>query len=553
MVMSENIIKRSLVLIVLALVVFSTGIGLTAQVTTYNYFYRVYFKDKGAITTNSFSPDDLLSQRALNRRLKAGITVPVFSDLPVNHDYTDQVSSKGYILHCTSKWMNTGLFKTQNPADINQLLSLPFVKDVKIVKKPVAKSSHSDKLDLSLMVADTPPFDRPLTMLNGQTLHNSGFNGSGILIAVLDGGFIKADLIPSLNDLRGRGGIIGTRDFVSKSDYVYNYHYHGTAVLSVLAGNIPGIIEGTAPGADFWLLRTEDTSTEFPVEEDFWAAGAEFADSIGADIISSSLGYCTFDDATMNYKFQDMDGNSTFVTQAADFAASKGILVVNSAGNERTNVWKRIIAPSDGDSVVAAGAVDGYNVISTFSSAGPSADGRIKPDNCTQGVSVVIQTTENSISRANGTSFSCPVLSGMCACIMQAVPKAIATDIVDALHRNGDRFNSPDSLYGYGIPNIVKVVSMLQDKFTTIPENETVIGPNPFVSDFEVTFKKSPVTLKVIITSSSGKTIVNRYYSGFIGRTLIINDLNASPQGIYFITLFTANGTYTNKVIKLNN
>jgi serine protease AprX len=553
MVMSENIIKRSLVLIVLTLVVFSTVIGLTAQVTTYNYFYRVYFKDKGAVTTNSFSPDDLLSQRALNRRLKAGITVPVFSDLPVNHDYTDQVSSKGYILHCTSKWMNTGLFKTQNPADINQLLSLPFVKDVKIVKKPVAKSSHSDKLDLSLMVADTPPFDRPLTMLNGQTLHNSGFNGSGILIAVLDGGFIKADLIPSLNDLRGRGGIIGTRDFVSKSDYVYNYHYHGTAVLSVLAGNIPGIIEGTAPGADFWLLRTEDTSTEFPVEEDFWAAGAEFADSIGADIISSSLGYCTFDDATMNYKFQDMDGNSTFVTQAADFAASKGILVVNSAGNERTNVWKRIIAPSDGDSVVAAGAVDGYNVISTFSSAGPSADGRIKPDNCTQGVSVVIQTTENSISRANGTSFSCPVLSGMCACIMQAVPKAIATDIVDALHRNGDRFNSPDSLYGYGIPNIVKVVSMLQDKFTTIPENETVIGPNPFVSDFEVTFKKSPVTLKVIITSSSGKTIVNRYYSGFIGRTLIINDLNASPQGIYFITLFTANGTYTNKVIKLNN
>jgi serine protease AprX len=196
MVMSENIIKRSLVLIVLTLVVFSTGIGLTAQVTTYNYFYRVYFKDKGAITTNSFSPDDLLSQRALNRRLKAGITVPVFSDLPVNHDYTDQVSSKGYILHCTSKWMNTGLFKTQNPSDINQLLSLPFVKDVKIVKKPVAKSSHSDKLDLSLMVADTPPFDRPLTMLNGQTLHNSGFNGSGILIAVLDGGFIKADLIP---------------------------------------------------------------------------------------------------------------------------------------------------------------------------------------------------------------------------------------------------------------------------------------------------------------------------------------------------------------------
>jgi subtilisin family serine protease len=551
--MTIIILKKSFLAIVLSLVCFSAGIRLSAQEITYNYFYRVYFKDKGVSYPNNFSPEDLLSQRAISRRQKAGISVPVISDLPVNPDYLNQVRSKGFYLHCTSKWMNTGLFKTQNLADINLILSLTFVKDVKIVKKPVGKSSYSDKLNFSMQITDLPPFDMPLTMLNGQSLHNSGYDGSGILIAVLDGGFYKADLIPSLNTLRARGGIRGTRDFVSRSEYVYDYHNHGTAVLSVLAGKITGIIEGTAPGADFWLLRTEDVSTEYPVEEDFWAAGAEFADSIGADIISSSLGYCSFDDPTMDYKFSDMNGNTAFVTQAADFAASKGILVVNSAGNERTKPWRRIIAPSDGDNVVAAGAVDGSKIISTFSSAGPSADGRIKPDNATQGVSVTVQTLETSIDRANGTSFSCPVLSGMCACVMQAVPKATNTDIIDALHKNGDKFNTPDSLYGYGIPDMVGVVSMLQDLFITKPENETVIGPNPFTGDLEIVFKKTPGTLRIMVYTSSGQVVVNRVYNAYIDKTLKLSDLQNKQQGVYFITIITSNGIFTHKVIKLNN
>ena len=551
--MTINILKKKSLFIILLLACISAGIRLSAQATTYNYFYRVYFKDKGNLNPNNFSPDDLLSQRAINRRQKAGISVPVFSDLPVNTDYIDKVISKGFNLHCTSKWMNTGLFKTQNQADINPILSMPFVKDVKIVKKPAGKSSYSDKLDFPSLMADTPPFDRPLTMVNGQFLHYSGYIGTGILIAVLDGGFFKADLITSLNELRARRGIKGTRDFVSGGNYVYSYHNHGTAVLSILAGNIPGIIEGTAPGADFWLLRTEDVFTEFPVEEDYWAAGAEFADSIGADIISSSLGYFIFDDPAMNYKFQDMDGNTTFVTQAADFAASKGILVVNSAGNERTTAWKRIIAPSDGDSVVASAAVDGSNVISTFSSAGPSADGRIKPDNATQGVSVTIQTDETLVARGNGTSFSCPVLSGMCACVMQAVPNAVNTDIIEALHKNGDRFNTPDSLYGYGIPDMIGVVTMLQELLIPKPENETVIGPNPFTSDIDITFKKAPGTLKIMIYTYSGQVIVNRTYNKYVGRALKISDLQNKQQGVYFITLFTSTGTFTHKVIKLNN
>ena len=553
MVITINIFRKILLIIVFSLACFSTNCRLSAQGTTYNYFYRVYFKDKGVLNPNNYSAAILLSQRAINRRQKAGIPVPVFNDLPVNPDYLKQVSSKGFTLHCTSKWMNTGLFKTQNQADVNVLLNMSFVKDVKMVKNPAGKSIHSDKLDFSLEMSDFPPFNRPLTMLNGEALHYSGYDGTGILIAILDGGFLNSDLISSLNDLRSRKGIKGTRDFVSKGEYVYSYHNHGTAVLSVLAGKIPEIIEGTAPGADFWLLRTEDVSTEFPVEEDYWAAGAEFADSIGADIISSSLGYFIFDDPSMDYKFSDMNGNTTFVTQAADFAASKGILVVNSAGNERITTWKRIIAPSDGYNVVAAGAVDGSDTISTFSSAGPSADGRIKPDNATQGVNVTVQVLETSAGRASGTSFSCPVLSGMCACVMQAVPKAINTDIIKALHKNGDRFNAPDSLYGYGIPDMVGVITTLQELLVTKPENETIIGPNPFTSDIEITFKKTPVTLKVMICTLSGQIIVNRTYQEYISRTLKISDLQNQQQGVYFIKLVTSNGTFNHKVIKLKN
>jgi serine protease AprX len=545
--------KRAAYTILLLLFISPSWNIVQGQGAVYNYFYRVYFTDKGSYNINSFPSKALLSERAIARREKYGIAFPVFSDLPVFKDYLNQIKSMGFTLHCTSKWLNTGLFKTQNPADMNTLKTLPFVKEARLVKKPAAKSSYSNKLDITEATADPPPFDRPITMLNAYSLHNSGSDGTGILITILDGGFINADKLSSLTNLRARNGIKGTFDFVAHSGTVYSYHNHGTAVLTTLAGDIPFYLSGTAPGADFWLLRTEDVATEFPVEEDFWAAGAEFADSIGTDIISSSLGYFNFDDPTMNYKFSDMDGNTTFVTQAADKAASKGILVVNSAGNERTTAWQRIIAPSDGDSVLAAGAVDANNLIASFSSAGYSYDGRVKPDNCAQGVAVAVQTIENYISRASGTSFSCPVLSGMCACVLQTVPKATNKQIIDAFHAAGDRFANPDSLYGYGIPDMVKVINKLQDILVTKPENQSIAGPNPFTGDLEITFKEVPASLTIEIVSLSGKIVFRKNYTEYISRSLLIRDLQNSEPGIYFIRLITANGTFTHKVIKLNN
>lgn len=524
---------------------------LDGQSTGYMYYYRVCFKDKGNVRLTDYDPRDLLSEKAIIRRQKAGIPVPDITDIPVSGEYINAIVARGYTLHCTSRWLNSAVFKSQDLIDPGQILALPFVAEAKIVKLPGAKSLYHDKLSFN-MVQTGSAYENQLSMLNGISVHNSGFKGKGALIAVLDGGFLNADNVTSLKHLFNRTGIVATRDIVARSSFVYGYHDHGTAVLSVLAGEIPGEIAGSAPEADFMLLRTEDTMTEFPVEEDFWAAGAEYADSAGADIISSSLGYFNFDDPSMNYKFSDMNGGGTFVTKAARMAVAKGIIVVNSAGNERNNEWLRIIAPSDGEKVIAVGAVTGEGIISSFSSAGPSADGRVKPDIVAQGVGVTVQVSGN-VTRANGTSFSCPLISGMCACIIGAVRDAKNTEIVEALHHASDRFESPDSLYGYGIPDIARAIQYLQDLKTVRPDNGAVVAPNPFSDRFKVIFKDPPQMLKVELFSITGQKIASESFKEYISRVYEMNGTGRYPDGLYILRLTTESGIFSRKIIKAGN
>ena len=538
---------------VLTLVFLCQTCCLSGQDLGYSYFYRIYLKDKGTISTGDYSALDLMSSRAVLRRQKAGIPAPDFKDIPVDRNYLNQISLLGLKLHATSKWMNTALFKSQSLFDINKLLELPFVSDVRLVKMPGKKSAFIDKLDFQILQADLPPYDRPLTMINAVSIHESGFNGKNVLIAILDGGFTNADNITSLDGLRSRKGIKTTYDFVNNNRSVYNASSHGTAVLSVLAGATPGQIEGTAPEADFLLIKTEDIASEFPCEEDFWAAGAEFADSLGADVISSSLGYFQFDDSTLNYKISDLDGKTAFVTRVAEIATSRGIMVVNSAGNERSDSWQRIIFPADGSNVLAVGAVDGNNIIADFSSAGPSADGRVKPDNVAMGVNVPVQISGSSFVRSNGTSFSCPILSGMAACLLQAVPLAHNSDIIEAMHTAGDRYNLPDSLYGYGIPDLGLALTKLQNLYLKIPDKGVILSPNPTTGDFEIIFSSPPENMTIEIFSVSGKLIFRSDYTNFAGRAIIISELQHRPQGLYLVRVTSGSERNVGKIIKINN
>lgn len=543
-------LKFFFAILTLFIIPFQTG---KCQEKNWNYFYRIHFTDKGENEISAFAPEDLLSGKAIERRRKAGINVPDIRDIPVWQGYINRISSMGLTFHCTSRWMNTALFKSSDPVEPETLAQLPFVREIETVRSIEGKGESRIKNEIENNTRELTPYNNPLTMINGVKVLNSDFDGKGILIAVIDGGFTNAGFIPALEHLRMRKGIKGTRDFVNMTDFVYDYSDHGTAVMSVLAGRITGVLEGSAPGADYLLLRSEDTGSEYPMEEDLWTAAAEFADSSGADIISSSLGYCTFDDPSMDYQYHELDGSRTFITRAADIAASKGILVVNSAGNERNLPWKRIVAPSDGDSVLAVGAVDGYRIISSFSSAGPSADRQVKPDIVAQGVGVTVQVSSEIISRANGTSYSCPVISGMCACIMEAAPDASNMDIISALSHSADRFLAPDSLYGFGIPDIEKALDILQDRYLPKPPSGMVLFPNPFRNELKITFSVSPEKLIIEIFDQTGRQRMKKVYDEFVSRSLTLDNLPFSGKGIYFVRIITPGSASTHRIIKTDD
>jgi hypothetical protein len=515
------------------------------------WFYRVWFNEKSGDTEDYF-PEDLLSPAAIARREKYDIPLIEESDIPVSRQHIITLSRLGLGLRCTSRWLNTALFSAASPKDIEALEDYYFIDSIQLVRHPSdpVKKSYN-KYGITVPLAG-PVASDPRAPLNGTVLHQSGLTGRNVIIAVLDAGFAKADVIESLGPLRQRGGIIATRDFVNGTGHVYDYQSHGTSVLSILAGSLPGIINGTAPGADYLLLRTEDDDSEFPVEEDYWIAAAEYADSAGADIITSSLGYFIFDDHSMDYSFHDMNGDSPVITRGADMAASKGVLVVNSAGNERNKEWIRIIAPSDGDSVLCVGAIKFDLAISDFSSSGYSADGQVKPDVVAPGVAVPIQFEPGLWHSGSGTSFSCPVISGMCASLMQSVPRASPAEIIDALHRSSDRYNQPDSLYGYGLPDFLKALRLLEEKYTVMPSGTVTAGPNPFNSEISFWFRESPGHLGITVTGANGTKVMEMNYPVYVARSFRLGGLENLAQGIFFVKVSTGQKDRVFKMIRVS-
>jgi subtilisin family serine protease len=393
-------------------------------------------------------------------------------------------------------------------------------------------------------------------IMNGDFLHNAGYTGEGMVIALLDAGFQDANTLPAFDSLFANNQILGTWDFVAGEASVYEDYQHGMEVLSTIGGNLPGDLVGTAPKASFWLLRTEDASTEYLIEEYNWDAGAEYADSVGADIISTSLGYTVFDDPTENHIYAtDMNGHTTPSARAANIAFSKGMLVIASAGNSGGGPWQYISSPADGDSVIAVGAVDAFGQYASFSSTGPSADGDIKPNVAAVGQGTIVEYPGGVTGPGNGTSFACPVLAGSAACLWQAHPERNNKEIKDAIQQSASQYLNPDSLLGYGIPNFLTADFILGGTELNFSSTEKLVSvyPNPFAGYLKVKFYSvSNQEVTIEITDVLGKKISEKQeeVASHVFNTVDV-PVNALQKGIYFVRVSSRENSFVQKVVKL--
>ncbi|PLX01288.1 MAG: serine protease [Marinilabiliales bacterium] len=434
--------------------------------------YCVYFKDKAHSQFKTDRPEEFLSERAIDKRNRFNIPVTQ-QDLPVSQAHTAKLESLGFKVVNVSKWLNCAIVYTTDEELLEELNTLPFVNITHSVnhkekQKWVGKSYEAllekaprEKLRSAYKYGKGK---NQIKMLNGDQLHARGFDGKGMSIAVIDNGFIRANEYPVFDNLWKNKQILGWKDFVDQDTNVFDKGAHGTSVLSIIGANDPKKFVGTAPKASFWLLRSEDKSSEYLIEEYNWVCAAEFADSVGVDVINSSLSYHQFDDTLQNYSFDDMNGNTAISTIGADIAASKGIIVVTGAGNEGHTAWEKIGAPADADSCLAIGACWRGGRSAFFSSKGRTADNRIKPDITAKGMFTFVQKPDGKYGKSLGTSLSCPVIAGMAACLWQANPELSNMEIIEIIKKSSDQYDKPDVKRGHGLPDFNKALWIAKNK-----------------------------------------------------------------------------------------
>jgi len=426
------------------------------------HLFRVTFCDKQGSAYTLDHPEAFLSQRALERRHRQHIVLDS-TDLPLSSVYVDAVKARGVKVVSASKWNNSVLVGSHSLDTLQALSALSFVTRLESVGEVPDTFAAYDyprrTKNFEPLKGNENATDQQLEMIHLDRLHRAGYRGRGLMIAVLDGGYLYADRIPAILHVNK----LGSRDFVyPPSENIYREHAHGTKVLSVMAVNEKGIYEGAAPEADYWLLRCEQSQSESRAEEDFWTAAAEFADSVGVDIINSSLGYNDFDDDAHNYPYSALDGRTMMMSRMASLLAGKGIVMVCSAGNTGDDTWKKITIPADAKDVLAVGAVTPDGLNASFSSVGPTADGRVKPDVMAMGGYCQVVTANGKIETQNGTSFASPLIAGGVACLWQACPDKSARDIIRSVRQSGDRAAMPDNIFGYGIPNFEQAQKMAE-------------------------------------------------------------------------------------------
>jgi len=519
--------------------------------------YIVQFSNKKGTAYSLSNPAAFLSQRAIERRVRQNIPIDS-TDLPVSKDWLDSLRAiAGVTIISTSKWLNQACIQTTSPGALATINSFSFVKKTNGIAPRV--SEPADK-KLDTVITRLPPSGSRIRQAQGITsldygdmfnqihihegeyLHNLGYTGRGIQIAVMDAGFQNYKFNPVFDSLRLQSRLLGEWDFVMNEASVNEDNSHGALVLSVIAGNRPGVMVGSAPHASYWLLRTEDVSGEYPIEEQHWAVAAEFADSAGVDMISSSLGYDTFDNPAFNYSYAQRNGNTAMITRAADMAAQKGILVVSSAGNSggASSELRFVGAPADGDSVFTVGGIDVNGNIYAYSSWGPNGAGRQKPNAVSVAVGTVVATTAGNAGSGTGTSFACPNLAGLMACLWQAFPEFSNMEIFEAVQQSADRYTNPDGRFGYGVPNFRKAheqLSQLRNKDSLLTKNWMRAYPVPARTDGFRLLLKAPASGRAALrlVNAVGQVLETRRLDVVEGQTYVEDYKLVLARGIYYI------------------
>ena len=431
-----------------------------------SFCFRLYLKDKGESSFDTFLPEEFLSPESVERRMLWETFIDE-ADIPISQSYLDRLTEEGVSIITQSKWMKTVVVESADSLIVERLATIPFVDSIQCVWVNEWRL-HAEPCpdDTSYYTADYKPVDNPYgeaalqtEMLNGAYLHNAGYRGKGMRIAVIDAGFMNVDKMDAFSSLN----LIGTLNIVSPERSVFCENDHGTKALSCMAANISGVMTGTAPEASYLLIKSEDTRGESPIEEDFWAAAVEYADSVGVDIISTSLGYYEYDGISDYYKKEDLDGQTAFVSCVAAIAAKKGILIVVSAGNTGNTEWEKVTFPADVRDVLTVGSVTSDKEKSNFSSVGLTADYRIKPDVVALGTGTRVIGSLGQVQYVNGTSFSTPIVAGMAACLWQAWPLLKNTEIIKLIKDSSSKSQNPDSQMGYGIPDMFNAYNIAKN------------------------------------------------------------------------------------------
>ena len=437
--------KKSLLIVALFYSLLSFG--------TSEYKFRVQLKDKGTTSFSLDSPIEYLSQRAIDRRVKQAIKIDS-CDLPISAQYLQEIENLGGIIVAKSKWVKTVSVHSADSTIADRLKNLPFVKDVSLVWVGGAEKTRKSKDFKRIAQEKESSYGlsyEQIAIHDAIPLHEQGFAGEGMEIAVIDAGFKNLETIPYTDNI----SIRGIKDFVYQGDDMMTEGSdHGLSVLSCMATNQPGTYIGTAPKAKYWLLRTEDIRSEYPIEEDYWISAIEYADSVGVDLVNSSLGYSFFQIPIESHKFEELDGKTTLISQAAQMATDKGIFVVSSAGNEGATNWGKITLPGDAPDVLTVGAIAQDSIVASFSSRGPTADLRIKPDVVAIGQGTKYINSDGYIVSGNGTSFSSPIMCGLVACLWQANPNLTNKQILNIVRTASHMHATPNEIFGYGIPDM---------------------------------------------------------------------------------------------------